>query len=103
MPVALFQLSLYSAVPRHATTARRHLRNLEDTTGLSPDVVGMFGGRLAYTAYGWWTKRLLQLIAFGMRLSTDTAQDADYTDWQAVERFALDFHDVVERKRPRES
>lgn len=49
----------------------------------------LIGGAYSYTRYGWLTKWIMKRIARDTGLSTDTARDHDYTDWPAVERFAL--------------
>lgn len=92
MPTGLFQLSLVSAKPRHADAAHHFVDALRGATGFEPDVVGEFGGRLAYTSYGCLTTLLMLIPAIGMGLSPDVSKDTEYTDWSAVERFARDFH-----------
>lgn len=93
-PTALFQVSLGSAT-RWADQMHRFVEELEADTGFEPDIVGEFGGRLAYTTYGWMTRRTMQLGAKAAGLDADTSQDTEYTDWDAVERFARDVHAFV--------
>lgn len=92
MPVALFQVSLTSASDddQHAAEAHRLLHLLLDSTGLSPDMVGLFAGALAYTRYGWFKRRLMRNITAKEGGDTDTSKDHEYTDWDAVEHFATD-------------
>ncbi|MEL7155458.1 MAG: flavodoxin domain-containing protein [Actinomycetota bacterium] len=92
MPLAVFQVSLTSATDddEHRATAHQLLADLIDPAGLDPDVVGFFAGSLAYTRYGWLKRRLMRTIARGEGVDTDTDADHDYTDWDAVEQFALD-------------
>ncbi len=91
-PTALFQVSLTSAHddPEHAEEAHQLLQRLLDATGLDPDLVGLFAGALAYTRYGWVKRRLMTRIAEAQGDDTDTSHDHEYTDWEAVEHFALD-------------
>jgi menaquinone-dependent protoporphyrinogen oxidase len=91
-PLALFQVSLTSAVPdpQHTLNARAMVDDLVRQTGLVPDVVGMFPGRLAYTQYGGLQRRLMRWIARREGGDTDTSRDHEYTDWDAVRRFADD-------------
>lgn len=56
-----------------------------------PQAKAVFAGGLAYSKYGflvkWWMKR----IAAKAGGDTDTTRDYEYTDWSAVNKFALDF------------
>ena len=92
IPVALFQVSLTSATDdaEHDAEAHRMLQQLLDATGLDPDMVGLFAGALAYTRYGWLKRKIMTRIAADQGDSTDTSQDHEYTDWDAVEHFATD-------------
>jgi menaquinone-dependent protoporphyrinogen oxidase len=92
VPTALFQVSLTSARDdeAHARTARDLLARLEEDTGFDPDVVGLFGGSLNYTRYGWFKRHVMAAIARREGGDTDTTTDHDYTDWDAVEHFATD-------------
>ena len=96
-PLALFQVSLTSANPdaRHTTSARAMVDDLMVQTGIAPDVVGMFPGRLAYTQYGWPKRRLMRWISGREGGDTDTSRDHEYTDWEAVHRFADDAAAVI--------
>jgi menaquinone-dependent protoporphyrinogen oxidase len=96
-PTALFQVSLVSANrdAEHTDAAERLVQELRDETGFAPDVVAMFAGALAYTKYGWLTRRMLRSIAEKEGGSTDTTQDHEYTDWADVEHFANDCYALV--------
>jgi menaquinone-dependent protoporphyrinogen oxidase len=91
-PTALFQVSLTSANPdeEHTATALGLVRELLDDTGWDPDVVGMFAGALVYTQYGWFKKRIMRAIVRREGGDTDMRHDYEYTDWEAVDRFACD-------------
>ncbi|MCB0949487.1 MAG: protoporphyrinogen oxidase [Mycobacterium sp.] len=91
-PTALFQVSLTSAHddPQHDNEAHQLLGRLLDATGLDPDLVGLFAGALAYTRYGWLKRKLMTRIAADQGDDTDTTRDHEYTDWAAVEDFAID-------------
>ena len=92
MPVTLFQVSLTSAHddPEHDAEAHQLLGRLLDSTGLDPDIVGLFAGALAYTRYGWLKRRMMHRIAGGQGDPTDTSSDHEFTDWDSVEHFAAD-------------
>jgi menaquinone-dependent protoporphyrinogen oxidase len=97
-PTALFQVSLTSAHDdlEHDREAHQLLQGLLDGTGIDPDIVGLFAGALAYTRYGWLKRRLMLRIAAAQGDPTDTSTDHEFTDWEAVERFARDALAMVE-------
>ena len=98
IPVALFQVSLTSAThdDEHDAEANRLVQQLLDATGLDPDIVGLFAGALAYTRYGWLKRSLMRRIAAAQGDDTDATRDHEYTDWEAVEQFAVDAMGLVE-------
>lgn len=56
--------------------------------GLQPQWCAVFAGALQYPRYGWLDKNMIRLI---MRMTggiTDTRQELEYTDWQAVHAWA---------------
>jgi menaquinone-dependent protoporphyrinogen oxidase len=60
-----------------------------ERTGWRARTTLLAGGAVAYTRYGWFSKWFMKRISGKVGLSTDTTRDHDYTDWGAVERFAL--------------
>jgi menaquinone-dependent protoporphyrinogen oxidase len=60
-------------------------------TGFEPRDVALFGGALAYTRYGWLKRLVMRHISKKEGGATDTSRDWDYTDWEAVDRFARAF------------
>lgn len=91
IPSAFFSVSLAASGDREG--AERYVAQLGEQTGWRPATVGLFAGALPYTRYGFVKKRLMRRIARGKPalLGTDLARDYDYTDWDAVRRFAEDF------------
>lgn len=90
MPSALFQVSFTSATQDEAHDRLSHdiAQKLIDKTGWEPDFVGLFAGAIAYTRYGWFKRRTARHLSEAAGLGTDTGQDYDYTDWDAVDEFA---------------
>jgi menaquinone-dependent protoporphyrinogen oxidase len=97
-PFALFQVSLASATDdaAHAAEAHHYLQQLLVATRVHPDIVGLFGGALAYTRYGWLKRRLMRSIAQRSGGPTDTGADHEFTDWEAVDHFADDVVRLIE-------
>lgn len=96
-PSAVFQVSMTSADhdEEHDHAANKYVADLIHESGISPDVVGLFAGAVAYTRYGWITKRVMRSIAEAEGRSTDTTTDVEYTDWDAVDHFAGDVARLV--------
>jgi len=96
-PLGLFQLSLTSANDdaEHTATAQRLADELVAELDLHPDVVALLAGRLAYSKYGWFTRRVMRRISRREGGSTDMTHDHEYTNWEAVEQFADEFARVL--------
>lgn len=98
VPTALFQVSLTSSHDddEHVAEAHAMVQRLLDATDLDPAVVGLFAGALKYTQYGWVKRSLMRRIAAAEGGDADTSTDHEYTDWDAVEHFAIDALDAVD-------
>jgi menaquinone-dependent protoporphyrinogen oxidase len=92
-PSALVSVSLAAAEDGDAAraTTREYADELEDETGWTPDARLCVAGALQYREYSAPMRLVLRLIARRHGQSTDTSRDHDYTDWEAVDRFARDF------------
>jgi menaquinone-dependent protoporphyrinogen oxidase len=102
-PAGFFQLSLASVVPwRWAREgAGEFADEFVERTGWQPDRVGLFAGAVRYTQYDRRTRWLFRLVSAVTTGDTDTSRDYEYTDWDAVERFAAEFADLVEAEHER--
>jgi len=99
-PTGFFQLSLSSAVDdedRRAEAARYVDEFLEET-GWNPDRIGLFGGALRYSKYGFLKRLMMKRIAKTATGDVDTSRDYEYTDWGEVNAFAADFAAFVESR-----
>ena len=91
-PSGFFSVSLTAADDTdEARAATRELvdRLVEDTDW-TPDETLEVAGALEYREYDLPTRVVMRLIARRHGGSTDISHDTEYTDWDAVERFALD-------------
>lgn len=98
LPSAFFQVCLSAADPEatRQAEAERYVDDLLAATGWDPDRVGVFGGALRYSEYGVVKRALMKRIAREATGDTDTSRDYEYTDWDAVERFARSVAGLVE-------
>ncbi|MFB6151136.1 MAG: flavodoxin domain-containing protein [Haloarculaceae archaeon] len=97
-PTGFFQVSLSSAVDdeKRRADAAGYANDFVEATGWEPDRVGLFGGALRYSEYGFLKRWMMKRIAKGATGDTDTSRDYEYTDWEEVEAFANDFAAFVE-------
>ncbi len=90
-PVAFFGVNLTARKPEKNTPETNpYMRKfLQKTANLwQPNPCAVFAGALRYHRYHFWDRRLIQLIMKLTGGDTDLCTDCEYTDWQAVERFA---------------
>lgn len=88
-PGAFFSVSL-GANPEYATSFLSRAR-------WRPDTVATFAGALKYRQYGWFKRLLVQAFARIGGHETDVSHDHEYTDWNAVARFANAFAERCSR------
>jgi menaquinone-dependent protoporphyrinogen oxidase len=95
-PTAFFSVSLSAAgTPRQREVATKMMDRFLDASGWCPDELATFAGALQYTRYPWPLKYMMRFIASMSGRDTDTSRDYEYTDWSAVERFAVRFGDLL--------
>ncbi len=97
---AFFSVSLSAAEGDDVNRAQadRCIHDFIEETGWHPDLTGVFGGALLYTRYGFIKRKLMQAISRRRGGPTDTTQDYDMTDWEAVEHFADDVVRLAEHQ-----
>ena len=88
-PSAFFSVSLSAGGPgAKPEAAQRYLDTFLRQVNWQPAQTTSFSGALQYSKYGRskrWLMRMIVGIAGG---DTDPTRDYEYTDWDAVERFA---------------
>ena len=91
VPSAFFSVSL--SAHGDEENAEKYVKDFEEDTGWHPARVGIFGGALPYTQYGFFKRHMMKSIAGHMpgQLDTDISRDYVYTEWDGVERFAEHF------------
>ncbi len=93
LSTAFLSVSLTAAEDSEEARAatRKSIQDFQDETGWSPGVAQAVAGSLQYREYDVFTRLLMRLKMRHGGHETDTAQDYEYTDWEALERFAADF------------
>jgi menaquinone-dependent protoporphyrinogen oxidase len=64
-------------------------------TGWRPRRVELIAGALPYTRYNFLLRFVMRRISRKEGGETDTSRDHEYTNWNAVDRFALEFVEQV--------
>jgi menaquinone-dependent protoporphyrinogen oxidase len=91
-PSAFFSVCLTAADDTDESRAatRGYLDDFVERTGWTPGDSATFAGAVQYREYDVATRTLMRLLMRRMHHPTDTSQDYDYTDWDAVDRWAHD-------------
>jgi menaquinone-dependent protoporphyrinogen oxidase len=77
-------------VPEWRTAAKGYVERFLKQTPWRPRWIAMFSGGLPYTRYGFVVRWVMKRISQKTGGPTDTSKDHDFTDWEAVDRFAED-------------
>ncbi len=98
-PSAFFSVSLSAGGPgAKPEAARRYLETFLRRVDWHPPQAATFAGALQYSKYGTFKKLLMRMIVGHAGGDTDTARDYEYTDWDAVTRFADAFARQLKQK-----
>lgn len=93
VPSAFFSVGL--AVASRTVDGRAQTRPIVDAflsqTAWQPAQVELIAGALPYSKYNMIIRFVMKRIAAKAGGDTDTSRDYEYTDWNAVDRFARDF------------
>lgn len=91
-PNAFFSVCLTGGGPgANLRVARGYVDGFCRKTAWHPHDVAIFGGALLYTKYNPVIRFIIRFIVTIAGGDTDTSRDYEYTDWQAVQRFARRF------------
>ena len=99
-PNGFFQVSLSSAEEESAEEAVGYVDELVETTNWHPDRIGLFGGALRFSQYGFLTRALMKRFARGEfpEGNVEDSGDVEFTDWDDVEAFADEFAAFVDER-----
>ena len=106
IPSAFFSVSL--AVAPHGGERKsdgraetlRVVEKFTRATGWTPRRIELIAGALPYSKYNFLVRFVMRRISAHAGGDTDTSRDYEYTDWNAVDRFASDFVDEALRSPP---
>jgi menaquinone-dependent protoporphyrinogen oxidase len=97
VPSAFFSVSLTAAddTDEARASTREMIDHVTGETRWTPTITAAFAGAFQFREYNLPTRVLMHLIAKRHEDHVDVHQDIDYTDWAAVDRFAVDFAAAV--------
>ena len=81
-------VSVSGAAQGSREQAQRYIDDFVQQTGWNPRFPASFAGSMAYTQYGPLLRWIAKVVSRRRGGPTDTSRDHEYTDWQAVDRFA---------------
>jgi menaquinone-dependent protoporphyrinogen oxidase len=89
-PSAFFSVSLTAADDTEEANAatQGYLDDFVEQTDWTPNRSATFAGAVQYREYDLATRVLMRLLMRKMHHPSDASRDYDYTDWDAVERWA---------------
>ena len=89
-PAAFFSVSGAAGSPheKDRTQVEKLLRKFIEKTHWQPAKTEVFGGAILYTKYGFLKRLMMKMILRSAGGPTDTSHDYEFTDWDAVDRFA---------------
>lgn len=97
-PSAFFSVSLSAGGPgARPEAAQRYLEVFLRQVNWHPLQTATFADALQYSRYGMFKRMLMRMIVGLAGGDTDTTRDYEYTDWDAVERFADAFAQRLKR------
>jgi menaquinone-dependent protoporphyrinogen oxidase len=98
-PGAFFSVSLSADGPgANRPAAARYVRSFLRQAGWQPRDTAAFGGALQYSRYGRFKRWLVRAFVSVAGGDTDMSRDYEYTDWNAVARFADAFATALRAK-----
>ena len=102
LPSAFFSVSL--AAHDNMEEAEGYIEEFVRETGWHPAKVGLFGGALLYTHYGFIKRHIMKKIAREKgNPDTDTSRDYVYTEWDGVKHFVEEFLETLVPEATRDS
>ena len=102
LPTLFFSVGLAVVSKVHDGRAQtmQVVEKLIAETGWRPDRVELVAGALQYSRYNFLVRFVMRRIAKAEGGDTDTSRDYEYTDWSAVERFAVEFLEQIAGSGP---
>jgi menaquinone-dependent protoporphyrinogen oxidase len=101
MPAAFFSvcLAVASDLEEEHREAEKITSAFLEQTGWKPMMITQVAGALKYTQYDFLKRIIMKMISKREGRTTNTSQDYEYTDWNAVKKFVNVFADSINQKK----
>jgi menaquinone-dependent protoporphyrinogen oxidase len=86
--------------PEDVEEANGYLGDFAVRTGWDPDRSLAVAGAVRFTEYNPLVRWVMKRISAARGLSTDTSRDHEYTDWERVDRLAVNISELAAGPRP---
>jgi len=88
-PSAFFSVNIVARkVGKNTPESNPYVKTFRRNTTWVPREVAVFAGKLDYPSYGFMDRQVIRFIMWLTKGPTDPMACVEFTDWQAVERFA---------------
>jgi len=88
-PSGFFSVNLVARKPGKDTPETNpYVQAFLEKCPWTPDLVGVFAGNLDYQRYSFMDRNIIRFIMWLTRGPTDPQTNAEFTDWDEVDRFA---------------
>jgi menaquinone-dependent protoporphyrinogen oxidase len=100
---AFFSVSMSASRRELGSDPNGYVKKQLEELAWEPRLTAAFGGALPYTKYGFILRFVMKQISKRAGHTTDTSRDHEFTDWDAVSRFANAIADelIVRAEPPR--
>lgn len=89
-PSGFFSVNLVARKPEKNTPdTNQYVRQFVAGSPWKPKLLGVFGGELDYPRYSFGDRTAIRFIMWITKGPTDAKQRYEFTDWAAVDRFAV--------------
>lgn len=88
-PSGFFSVNLVARKPgKNTPETNPYLQAFLEKCPWAPDLVGVFAGNLDYQRYSFMDRNIIRFIMWLTKGPTDPQTNAEFTDWEEVDRFA---------------
>lgn len=88
-PSGFFSVNLVARKPgKNTPETNPYVRAFVEKCPWKPDLIGVFAGNLDYQRYSFMDRNIIRFIMWMTKGPTDPQTNTEFTDWDAVDRFA---------------